>query len=214
MIIIISGIIKLRNMSINHNDLHFNNILYVEKPTKYWVYNENYKEIVLNSDVQILLYDYDRAYYNNHNHNNPILNGLGCNSFVDKHDIFIFIQQILGIIIIIKDKSEYTNLYKILIFIYNTIVPANKQQELYNNMLEINSSNIVHSSTLSAKKNGQYHCNGYDINLIDSFNWLYNVFLKLPTIIHKLSNEPNPLNIRRISQYSYQDILITILNKY
>lgn len=108
--IVLQGIYVLNNkLEIQHNDMHFGNILIKNKP---YMYKMDFLGVYgyLKSSYKISIFDFDRAYLKGHP--NPLLTSLcniggGCNTISYK-DIFVFIQSIIYLYLKIQYKSEYT----------------------------------------------------------------------------------------------------------
>jgi hypothetical protein len=131
--LVISGIKTLNNtLKIQHNDMHFANILIKKENLKY-ITNENN---TLNSDYKISIFDFDRAYLEGHD--NPFLDsyciqGRGCNSLSNK-DYYMFIQSILEIIIEFQKTHLHNFLCEYLTNLFNALVPENFRDLLKTHM--------------------------------------------------------------------------------
>ena len=85
---------------IQHNDMHFNNILVKKEPesTDYEFTNVDGRTYTISSNIRIYIYDFDRSYMEGQI--NPILTdyfcfrGEGCNTISYK-DYFVFVQSLL-----------------------------------------------------------------------------------------------------------------------
>ena len=84
---------------IQHNDMHFNNILVKKEPesTDYEFTNVDGRTYTISSNIRIYIYDFDRSYMEGQI--NPILTDLclrgeGCNTISYK-DYFVFVQSLL-----------------------------------------------------------------------------------------------------------------------
>ena len=98
--IVVSIYILNTNLKIQHNDMHFSNILVKKESesTDYEFTNVDGRIYTITSDIRIYIYDFDRSYMEGQI--NPILTdyfcfrGEGCNTIAYK-DYFVFVQSLL-----------------------------------------------------------------------------------------------------------------------
>lgn len=145
--LVLQGINILNNtLRIQHNDMHFGNILIKENIDNIF-YDINKTDIehkMFQSKYKISIYDFDRAYLEG-THNNLLdtlcPNGTGCNSLSNK-DVFVFIQSVMYNYITYELNIEYVLLVKylkeLLLFLLNNDV--NIFNILEQNLKNINSN--------------------------------------------------------------------------
>jgi hypothetical protein len=120
--LVITGIKTLnQTLKIQHNDMHFGNILIKTAQVDY--VTERNKTLL--SDYKISIFDFDRSYLIGRQ--NPILDilcekGKGCNSFSNK-DYFVFIQSILEIKIRLSVTRQHNFLCEYMNNLFNALVP-------------------------------------------------------------------------------------------
>jgi hypothetical protein len=136
---VLLGINILYNvLDINHNDMHFKNILCCkeEKLTAYYIdSNEFYV-----SRYKINIFDFDLSYQTNKNNNRLSddyckMSG-SCNRKSFK-DYYVFIQSILSSYYIYYSKPNYKRLTQCLEEIFNILVPKEYQSSFIKNMDDI-----------------------------------------------------------------------------
>jgi hypothetical protein len=207
MILIINSIKILKKININHNDMHSGNILIIEEKTQYKVDIYNEKSNILNSDIKILIYDFDLSYVSNQTDNkkNLILNnrcvdGNGCNEFLSNRDYFFFIQLLCGIYITYSNKKIYTELCLIILNLLKKLIPNGLHETYIYNMIKIFSGNaynrynnkLLHWSASCIKTNDtnvqkiMFDCNK---QLNANFDWVQDIPRLLNEYILELNNE-------------------------
>lgn len=133
--LVLNGIYTLNNnLQIQHNDMHFKNIL-IRDTKKFY----DSSTTALNSNYQIFIYDFDRAYLLGKD--NPYLKflcekGGGCNSLSNK-DLFIFIQSLIIQYNNYKDNTNYSLYTRFLEELLNALVPPEHLELLKNNLIKI-----------------------------------------------------------------------------
>jgi len=165
--IVINGINILNKYKINHNDLHFKNILIDENEneneTRYECVDANNKKYILISPISINIFDFDYGYTselssiftsNNTNLHNSVKIGYGRNRYIPYRDYFIFIQQILIIRYNIKNNPNYTLLFRFINeFIQNVIPDPIVLRDLIENIKNILGKNTFLVDKVNSKKN-------------------------------------------------------------
>jgi hypothetical protein len=133
--IILEGIHILNTcLQIQHNDMHFGNILIKKVDTMYFKTDS----FPLKSPFKIKMYDFDRAYYVGHP--NPLLEffcplGEGCNLPISNRDYFVFIQSILSNIIIYQSDPQHTFLISYLNELIQHLIPIDQYPILINKIV-------------------------------------------------------------------------------
>ena len=134
--LVIQGIYVLNDiLKIQHNDMHFGNILIKQNKMEYSTFDKTHLE----SEYKISIYDFDRAYYNGHDNellNNLCATGDGCNNLSLK-DMFVFIQSLIFKYLSINTDIRYSLLKKYLEELLQAVVPANYIELLIKNMQDI-----------------------------------------------------------------------------
>jgi hypothetical protein len=178
LLILLNGIFLLNKYNINHNDMHFNNIQINDIPTKYNCIDTFGKKYILNSNVNIKIFDFDRAYMSA-NTNNSILNqliknGLGINKFIKHRDYYVFVQQLFNLEYETSTHPSYTILYKFLNNLLNNIIKPPYH------------INILRSNMELIKKNKAKNIYSYNVHETAS---CYRPELQLPPIIDHLQDQ-------------------------
>ena len=201
--VVLQGIYTLNvRLNIQHNDMHFGNILIKSDLTEYETILINNKKTYIESYYKISIYDFDRAYYKNHD--NALLNelcnsGNGCNNLSFK-DSFVFIQSIISIYINSLTQNTYSLLSQYLRNLINALIlKESHRNKLIDNMNKILKDNSVHWSAYCMHIDNQnkiqmgYPCN--PPNIIDTYvPWLKDIY----------TNFMNYVKNNRKDYYKYQ----------
>ncbi len=137
--LVLQGIKVLNNnLQIQHNDMHFGNILLKVIEKDYPRTNPN---MVLKSRFKISIYDFDLSYHKGNNNlylteTNLCETGSGCNTISFK-DYFVFVQSIIKFYLQKKDIPQYSILTNYLYELLKAIVPDNVLPGLIDNMVQI-----------------------------------------------------------------------------
>lgn len=155
-----------KKLHIQHNDMHFGNILIKHERNTYHPTNENK---YFDSYFKISVFDFDRAYHEGKN--NMLLDefcdtGNGCNSLSLK-DLFVFIQSLIFLYLTTINKPTHSLLSRYLKELLSSIVPNDQLIILVENMKQIqeNKKNTHWSSYCASQINTndikllQYPCN-------------------------------------------------------
>ena len=112
LMIVMSIYILNMHFDIQHNDMHFNNILVKKEllPTEYTFTDTENITHTISSDIRIYIYDFDQSYMKGEE--NPILiesciRGEGCNTMSYK-DYFVFVQSLLMFFFTYYKKNNQT----------------------------------------------------------------------------------------------------------
>jgi hypothetical protein len=185
--LVITGIKTLnKTLQIQHNDMHFGNILIKKAAEEYEI--EPNKNLL--SKYKISIFDFDRSYLNGVR--NPILDffcrkGEGCNSFSNR-DYFVFIQSILEIKIMLRSTRQHNFLCQYMDNLFNALVP-----EEFRKLLITHRENSIFEekpfwsaycfNKVRGKINNGYPCDNPEIQ-DEYMNWLseipdkFNEFVK------------------------------------
>ena len=200
-IVLINGIYLLNKMGINHNDMHFSNIIIINNtPTTYNIFINSDKPTIFKSNFKIVFYDFDRSYFLNNP--NPLLefkckydNHSGCNKETLR-DLFVLIRLIniyLNKINKIKKIGlfSYTHIHKFFTFLFETLVPnEDKRKQLIEYDKYVLDNNIFWSN-FCAIINGKLVCDNMNSNVVnDHYQWLTTIFDNIYNIINILT-KPN-----------------------
>lgn len=216
--LVIQGIYILNDkLRIQHNDMHFGNIL-IKKENKEYKLLDSDK--YLESDYKISIYDFDRAYrvgYDNQLLNQLCEHGMGCNNLSYK-DIFIFIQTIIYQLIVREKYSEYSLLTRYLNELINVLIPHEFKDPMFINMRNIindKNSDLDWSSYClrKDKANLLFFSKPCDTTRqIDIYlPWLADIYVKFSRFVKELKKESYNYNIKENNMSTdYQ----SLKNKY
>ena len=201
--LVIQGIYILNNkLKIQHNDMHFGNILIKKEDKEYKLLDS---DKYLESDYKISIYDFDRAYregYDNQLLNQLCEDGAGCNNISYK-DIFVFIQSIIYQYLTRENKPEYSLLTRYLNELINALIPPEFKDHLFINMRNIfsNNSNLHWSSYCLRRDNAEllYFLKPCDTTTqIDTYlPWLGNVYDNFSRFVKDLKKNMYNYNIKK-----------------
>jgi hypothetical protein len=209
MLLILNAIKILNTLQINHNDMHYENMLIKEEKIQYKVNIYDIESNILSSDVKIIIYDFDHAYlsplHNKLLDDNLCNSGRGCNNYLTNRDYFFFVQQLCVIYYKYSNESNYTKLFAIVKEICENIIPNfNKHLDNYILIETIYPLNQIRKPVLwSASCINTVDINGVNIfncdkKLNEKFDWVQEIPQKLYKYIIDLDNDKNNTNTLRI----------------
>jgi hypothetical protein len=206
LILIINSIKILNKLGINHNNMHAGNILIKENEnTKYKVDIYDKKSNILNSNIKIIIYDFDLSYVSNSTNkknkklNNRCNNGYGCNEFLSNRNYYFFIQLIY-VLSVDYNKPAYSTLRGFLLGFLEEFIPEDIYTMYIYNMDKIidkkaanTEGNRVTWNASCVRSYTNYDEEAIDIynckpNTNSSFNWVQDIPHHLNKFILTFSN--------------------------
>jgi hypothetical protein len=220
--LVIQGIYILNNkLKIQHNDMHFMNILIKKEDKEYKLLDS---DKYLESDYKISIYDFDRAYrvgYDNQLLKELCEFGAGCNNLSYK-DMFVFIQSIIFQYLSIESKPEYSLLTRYFNDLINALIPNAFKDPLITNMKNIfNQKSDLHWSSYCLRRDNAkllYFSKPCDTTAqIDTYlPWLANIYVNFSKFVKDLKNESYNYNIKKnnVSSKLQQQLHNSVINSF
>ena len=214
--LVLRGILILNNIfKIQHNDLHFSNILIKTQDT-YYKFHQDSKQ-THKSNYKISIFDFDRSYQ--FDKNNEILDdmckiGYGCNSLSYK-DIFGFVQDICYLLIQYDDDKKHPKYFwlsKYLTSLLSELIPDDDIRiYLYSNAKKNLKKNLNINSYCLHEEDSEiiYGMPCSDVKKQDELSsWLGDVYENFNKFIYKT------IKITEDKKMSYFEKYIKYKNKY